>query len=215
MILFARVGDEVVLEGALAEGEAAYVDADWIDGISGELPALTIAEDGTAAWGDPADGRGRAVRDDAAAAERLLALGARAAAAVGPAAGEEVEVLGSGLVALAARSLLECDSGRRERPRAAIETTGSPAATTDVLGRLADLGTIALAGEPRGRWTTVDLYSTVHLRGLRVVGVPRDAGSEAGTGALDGLREQALELLGEARLGEPLRTGAAWYRVVA
>jgi threonine dehydrogenase-like Zn-dependent dehydrogenase len=93
-----------------------------------------------------------------------------------------VEVTGDGLVAAEARRLLE-EEGRLaagdDPPDAIVETTGDPAAIAAATARVADMGTVALAGEPLGRTLSLDVYTDVHVRGLRLVGIGRpEAGSD-------------------------------------
>ena len=141
-----------LVAGADARG-AAYADADWL-GPSGE-PAAALVVDG--------DGDG-----ERAAALVLLDLASRAAAEVAGAA--RVEVVGSGFVAGAVSALVGAGG---DGPLAAIvDTSGDPERIRAALGRLDDLGTLVLAGEPLGRPLELDLYPDVHVRGLRMVGVP-------------------------------------------
>jgi hypothetical protein len=90
-----------------------------------------------------------------------------------------VEVLGDGPLARALRIHLKSHAGRAgERPIAVIETTGGVRAVQDALRRVADLGTVVLAGPPPPDPVALDLYADLHVRGLTLVGTssrPGDA----------------------------------------
>jgi threonine dehydrogenase-like Zn-dependent dehydrogenase len=82
-----------------------------------------------------------------------------------------VEVIGDGGLAVALRAGLRSRPGApRERPGAVIETTGDPAAIRDALQRVADLGTVVLAGPATADPVALDLYADLHVRGLTIVG---------------------------------------------
>lgn len=85
-----------------------------------------------------------------------------------------VEVTGDGPLALAARERL---AGRpaQERPDVVVETTGDPDAILDAIARVVDCGTVVLAGPKLGEPVLLNLYTDLHARGLRLVGVDPDA----------------------------------------
>jgi hypothetical protein len=84
-----------------------------------------------------------------------------------------VEVTGEGELAAELRSLLRQRTGdARDRVGAAIDTTGDPAVLAGLLTRLADLGTLVLAGPPAPAPPALDLYADLHVRGLTIVGIP-------------------------------------------
>ncbi len=56
-------------------------------------------------------------------------------------------------------------------PTCIVDTTGCPSAIVRASTRLADRGTLVLAGQPAGRRLSMSLYPDVHRRGLRLVGV--------------------------------------------
>lgn len=60
--------------------------------------------------------------------------------------------------------------GGPARPACIVETTGRPEVIRQALARLAELGLLVLAGPPSV--LALDLYPDVHVRGLRLVGVP-------------------------------------------
>ncbi|MGH9062435.1 MAG: hypothetical protein ACRD0L_00370, partial [Acidimicrobiales bacterium] len=62
---------------------------------------------------------------------------------------------------------------RHGRAAGIVDTTGRPAVVVGATCRLADLGTLVLAGEWLGSPMPIDLYRDVHRRGLRLVGVGR------------------------------------------
>lgn len=92
--------------------------------------------------------------------------------------GGTVEVTGDGRFAGEIRAAIEtgADSGPSSRdggparPACIVETTGRPEVIRQALARLADLGLLVLAGPPSV--LALDLYPDVHVRGLRLVGVP-------------------------------------------
>ena len=194
MITTVAVEGGLGLAAELPKGSVAYVDRDWVRAEAGaEVPAVVVeagAED--------------------AAAQTLLAVAQEAAVAVGDA--RPVEVSGKGAVARLAAALLAVEPGHApERPAAVVEATGDPEAIAGATGRLADLGTLVLAGEALGRRVRLNLYPDVHSRGLRFVGVrPATAAREA-TADTDALA--ALPAAVEARPGVALDPEAAWYRV--
>jgi threonine dehydrogenase-like Zn-dependent dehydrogenase len=95
-----------------------------------------------------------------------------------PANPGSVEVLGDGPLAKALRARLKLRAGGGRRPVAVIETTGDVRAVQDALRRVADLGTVVLAGPPPPDPVALDLYADLHVRGLTLVGTssrPGDA----------------------------------------
>jgi threonine dehydrogenase-like Zn-dependent dehydrogenase len=190
----------VAVEGGLAlaadvpAGKVAFVDRDWVPAEPGaEVPALVVKAGA-----------------EEHAARMLFAVAEEAVAAVGDT--RPAEVVGAGAVARLAAGLLGIEpGGAAERPAAVVEATGDPEAIASAAERLADLGTLVLAGEPLGRRVRLNLYPDVHSRGLRVVGVrPVKAGREprGDTSAFALLPAPA-----EARPGTKLDAEAAWYRV--
>lgn len=169
----------------------------WCDG-----PPVQLADDA-----DP----------DAAAALILLALAHEAASAVEGLPQGSVEVVGSGLIARRVRALVGGVTGATvERPRALVEVTGDPEATVNATRRVADLGTVVLAGEALGRRTEMNLYADVHLRGLTLTGVGpplADAVVPSPPGEVDDvLLEWCRESLVHVSPDSPVPAGA-WYRV--
>lgn len=96
-----------------------------------------------------------------------------------PASPGPVEVLGDGPLARALRARLKSRAGGAgRRPVAVIETTGDVRVVQDALRRVADLGTVVLAGPPPPDPVALDLYADLHVRGLTLVGIssrPGDA----------------------------------------
>ena len=189
-----------LVDAAPREG-AAYVDAEWTAAGADPVAALVVVD---------AESDDRA---DRAAARALLCLAARAAREVGGA--RPVDVVGGGFVAGAVRALLgAADTGDGTRPAAVVDTTGDPERIREALSRLDDLGTLVLAGELAEGALELDLYPDVHVRGLRIVGVPLDP--EGSLGA-DELPAAALAYAAgvppvAAATGAPLPP-AAWYRL--
>jgi threonine dehydrogenase-like Zn-dependent dehydrogenase len=103
--------------------------------------------------------------------------GLDAALAALPAAPAAVEITGDGELAAALRAAL---AGREwtdgAPPAAIVETTGEPGSIREALSRVADLGTVVLAGPPPTGAVALDLYADLHVRGLTLVGTLPDAG---------------------------------------
>jgi len=213
---YARTAAGGILTGELPAGAVAYVDADWLPPDGGAVPALVARADGSLLWGD-AEGERLAPGDDAKrhAASSFLQLARDASRAVPVSARGVCDVPGSGLVAEWVRQLLGGRAAAEdEAPVAIVETRGDAASTAASSSRLADLGTLVLAGEGEAATLALDLYADVHVRGLRVVGVallspdPTEKcdGDESFLGAFP-------RLVTDVRLGEPLPDGARCYRV--
>jgi threonine dehydrogenase-like Zn-dependent dehydrogenase len=83
-----------------------------------------------------------------------------------------VEVIGDNPLARAVRAGLgERGGGGEEAPPAIVETSGDAQELVAALRRVADLGTVVLAGPVLDDPLPLDLYADVHVRGLTVVGV--------------------------------------------
>ena len=81
-----------------------------------------------------------------------------------------VEVLGEGQIAQAVTAAV---GGRPGKQLAGIvDLTGDAVCVKEALGRVADLGTVVLAGPYPERPVVLDLYADLHLRGLTLIGVP-------------------------------------------
>jgi hypothetical protein len=186
----------VIFAGPLATGSVAYVDADQLpeDGEA-DIEALVVPD------GAPAD-------DAGLSALRLLAAPLRDALA-----GVEgvVDVVGVGAVAWLVRTDRGSHRLAEDAPAAVVDLTGDPDVIVDAARRVADLGTIVLAGDPAGRVVDFDFYPDVHVRGLRLVGVsPADRVEPLAGAVSEGDAPEAPE---EARVGHAARAGASWYRV--
>ena len=87
----------------------------------------------------------------------------------------DVEVTGDGPLAIAVRRLVEQSAQpvtNGMRPSLIVETTGTVAAFRPALERVADLGTIVIAGPIPDAPLAIDFYEDVHVRGLTLIGVP-------------------------------------------
>jgi len=179
---------EHAFTGELEQHAAAYVDADWVQGAGNAgVPALASSE-------EDATGALLAVAESAASA----AVSARRPA-----------VAGHGLVARRVRELLGIDAeSPPPNPDLIVETRWDPASLLESTTRVADLGTVVLAGPPAGSFR-FDLYADLHVRGLRLVSAPSRSALHT-TGHVPTLERPAT-----VRLGEKLPEGAAWYRVVS
>ncbi len=191
--------DHVVFDGALAKGELAYVDADTLPAAGESEVAPLVMLSG-------------APEPDVAAGDAVRRRARAAAAALGALDGR-VEVVGRGAVAHVLRGLLAWRVDTGSRPAGVVDVTGDPAEIVSATQRLADLGTLVLAGDSRDRRVALDLYPDVHLRGLRIVGVADDEGDEDvgdGGSRWEGGPAPAVT---EAVLGRPAPAGRPWYRV--
>jgi hypothetical protein len=99
---------------------------------------------------------------EAAIADVLAAL---------PAGVTDVEILGDGPLASALRLRMGAPGRPAQVPAAIVETTGHPASIALALSRVADLGTVVLAGAVSREPAALDLYADLHVRGLTLVGV--------------------------------------------
>ena len=186
-------GIRLVRSGAGTATATAFIDADWIrTSYGGPVPAL---EDD----------------DRAAAAGRLLASADHIAGLVDSAPAGGVEVIGAGLVAHEARTLLGRRNGTGDRPAAIVDCSGDPAGVLDAIRRVCDLGVVVLAGEPLGRQLAIDLYVDVHRRGLRLIGAPRPG--DLPPVQDDARVARALELLADVDPGAPVPADARWVAV--
>ena len=88
-------------------------------------------------------------------------------------------VTGEGPLAQALRARLPGPPRKADsRPDIVVETSGEAGAIAAALARVADLGTVVLAGPISGDLIALDLYGDLHVRGLTVVAVaPPDGGA--------------------------------------
>lgn len=212
MIAADAAADRVAVSGRDAAGAVAYIDAEWLprDGTA-PVPAL-LARDRSLAWW--ADGGGPRPLGDGDAASAIASLAARAAASV-PGSARSVEVLGTGAVAALVAEILgsRAAAGGDPRPDAIVDTTGDPGRLVDATARLADLGTLVLAGEARDPLVDLDVYVDLHARGLRVHGVPMVPPGEPPEG-VGGPRPAApADATADGNGRALLVPGAAWYAV--
>jgi hypothetical protein len=212
--------DTVTFDHDLAVGSSAYVDADWIPAQSQDtdIPALVAKGDQLRFLaGGSANAQTMAILvpsgadlDQLAAAAFIAVACAAAAAAAGS---RTAEVSGDGFIAAAARRILasKAPSGHDQRPEAIVEVTGEPDAIAAACARVADLGTVVLAGESGARSAPMNLYTDVHSRGLRLRGVGGPlSGDPGGVAPL----AQPLTAPARAHAGEPVAL-ASWYRIDA
>lgn len=190
------------LDSSITQG-VLYVDADWMSGGS-PLWSLSIPTDASRPEGDP----------DREAGSALLGVAMAAAGELEGLPAHRIEVIGTGFIAGALRRL--CGAAARppmDRPAAVVDTTGDPERLRDAIRRLDDLGTLILAGVQGEQGFELDLYPDIHLRGLRIVGVP-PARVDASAPAVpdDAIAYLEAEPPAPIRAGEPLPS-AAWYRL--
>jgi hypothetical protein len=195
-----------VFVGALDPGQKAYVDADWLTGVTtGPVPALIATASSVASTWDGATFAGSNEEPAGKVVADLLG-GVAAAAAAAAASARCPEVAGSGLVATTVRALLDSDE-KHDQPDLIVESRGDPASLVESTGRVADLGTVVLAGVPAVDPFRFDLYPDVHVRGLRLVAL-RLAPDLPRVPAAAPAREAPTDL----RLGDAIAE-AQWYRV--
>ena len=204
MIEVAVANGALVFIGELGVGEEAYVDADWLTGTAaGPVPTLVATADSVvSSW----DGQAFALPDEVSA-EGIIAdafIRVAAAAAAAAVSSGRPAVAGSGFVAATVRSLLDPDD-THEEPDLIVESRGDPRSLLESTRRVADLGTVVLAGMPAVDPFPFDLYPDVHVRGLRLFALRF---------VLDPAPAAAPESLSptDVRLGEPIGEGQ-WYRV--
>jgi len=102
-------------------------------------------------------------------------------------------------------------AGARGGPDAVLEVTGSPGPILDALAFAGRMGRVVLLGSTRGLAENVDFYSSVHKKGLIVVGAHNSIRPEAddspGLWTLRGDATASLKLLQAGRLNlDPLIT---------
>jgi hypothetical protein len=180
------------VEGQVPAGRVLVFDREWVlTGDSVHVPAIEVA---------------------AGAESHAGPFTALAASAVGAAPGDAVKVMGVGAVAAEARRLLAAEarsSPDGEAPASVIDTTGDPERIRHAMQVVASMGSVVLAGEVIGRIYDLDLYADIHVRGLRLKGVPTQVGSEAppGSGPVAGGQE--------LRRGDRLDPAALFYVLLA
>ena len=203
------------MTSGLPPGSVSYADREWLMGGGDFPPALSFGSEGEISWRGTPLGRLPAGADpETVAAGTLLRVARDAAAAATERPGVVVEVVGAGLVAAHVRRLAGGRSG--DAPAVIVDTTGDPEQIRSALDRVVDLGTVVLAGESSGRLLDVDLYSTVHRRGLVVVGVasPLQSFDVSRWSDVDENQLSACrDALGEASAGSLQPVGALWYRL--
>ena len=203
----------------VASGEVAYVDADALPASPGPVPALSVSAEGLLAWRDgPRVQAAEPGNPDALAALAFLAVAREAAAPIAVLPPGSVEVRGGGLVAHYVTALVGTAHERSaEPPQAIVDVTGDPGEILDATRRVADLGTVVLAGEALGRQAEINLYPDVHVRGLTLVGVaPPLHGGRLGSAQSEAetpLVESSREFLVTVTPGSPLPPGSRWYRL--
>lgn len=194
--------DAVVFTGLPSAGCVAYVDADWLPGRGADAVAsLDVSADGP--------------RSDRAAANGIVAAAVRAAAPLGTTRSDSIEVVGTGAVAAVLRALLGVPETMPERPAAIVDATAEGELLEGALARVADLGTLVLAGATRSQEMSLDLYPDAHVRGITIVGVPppHERPSEDPSGEHEHLVEMLLAALVQAQPQEQVTRDALWYRL--
>lgn len=209
-----------VISTTVPAGSVSYVDRDWLTATERMIPSLSFAQDGEVSWCGRRLGRLPAGNDlTAMAASAFLGMAREAGAAVAVRARGTVEVVGHGLIAAYIRSLVALrDAPAGERPSAVVDTTGDPELIRAALERVCDLGTVVLAGEGAGRTLDVDMYSTVHKRGLIVAGVAPPLHDFDVAAAADVDEEDLAfcrDVLAEAVPETPEEGDVLWYRIGA
>ena len=211
----------VTFDYELDENMTAFIDGEWASS-RGNIPAVLVSATGdVASW----DGYGVQSRrkwfgaevpdPEAVAADVVRAIARAAVDALPEGTDLAVDVTGSGVVASSIRSVLPASAAplprgaRRgahpERFLAVVDTTGSSAVIMAAATRLADGGTIVLAGPSASPPSPVNMYSDVHRRGLRLVGIPPlPKDGYGGVGQVGGAQPAAPR--------QPI-SPASWYRL--
>jgi NADPH:quinone reductase-like Zn-dependent oxidoreductase len=198
----------------------SYADREWLT-AGAEVPStLSFDVDGKISWHGHEVGRLPEGADPTIVAAGALLRVARGAAAAAAEHGPgTVDVLGAGLVAAHARRLTRGRAHEGESaPTVVVDTTGDPEMIRSALDRVADRGMVVLAGEASGRELDLDVYSSIHRRGLVVVGVTSPSESSDATESWFTFGEDELAASREAlgRLStwdEPLSAGSLWFRI--
>lgn len=202
----------------LPAGCVSFVDRDWTASIGDPTPAISFSSDGDVLWCGQRRARIAAGIETArAAAGALLAVAREAEAALPASVRPSVEVIGQGLVAACVRRLLEPVERDPATPRAVVDTTGDPDTIRRALERVAELGTVVVAGESAGRTFDLDMYSTIHGRGLVLVGIAPPLHGVEVLGSPEASEADLAFCLGALAEGLPATPGAAdalWYRIV-
>jgi hypothetical protein len=175
MISVTVSGHDAVFEYDLSSYRYAYVDGDWLPetGRRDGTPAL-LTDGQTLTWLRQTTAVPDGVDADAAAGS-IMARAARDAIERLGDTPARVAVTGHGAIAAAARSALGvqlCSDEMSGPPDAWIECSGTVDALRSATRTVQDMGIVVLVGEPADEPVELDLYRDVHLRGLRLVGVP-------------------------------------------
>jgi threonine dehydrogenase-like Zn-dependent dehydrogenase len=159
---------------------------------------------------------------DTSATLALMAVAQAAVAATESVSSDSIEIIGSGMIALQVRALLEhrgAEPARAylERPEAIVDATGDPRVLVDATQRVADLGRVVLIGESLGRIAEMNLYPDVHMRGVTLVGVPPPLHDAAAPFAQTTPDDPLVTSCREALVGITRRTHlpatGSWYRI--
>jgi len=203
-----RTGSRVVIDADLRPGTSLYVDADWLpDEAAGEEPVVLAAlrADGRSLT-ETRSGASLPVEDGAEDAARAAIAGVAWEAAQA-ARGATAEVIGRGAVAALVRSMLR-DVATGEGVETVIDATGSTQQIEHALEALPELGTLVLAGEADDAGADIDVYRLIHVRGIRVIGVPGPL-ITAPHSSIDAPLPRPRRVL----VGEPFDCSALWYEV--
>ena len=213
---YKRTVSGAALAGDLPAEAVAYVDADWLPADGGGVAALIVRADGTMQWGQETEPLTPGEDADRCVASSFLRLARDASGAVPTSAHGACEVPGRGLVAEWVRQLVQNRAmAEGDAPAAIVETRGDAASIVSSSSRLADLGTLVLAGEGETASLPLDLYPDVHVRGLRLVGVAPLSLETAETADADEPFLAAFRgLVTDVRLGESLPEEGRCYRVL-
>lgn len=191
----------------LDDGEAmAFVDRDWIPDRGGVVPGLVVDNDGALWWRERKLTAADTEDPTALPAQLVSALADDLVSQVRDVAQGAVEVTGRGVTADEVRLRLAGQLANGSSAQAVIELTGKISELLRVTGAVVDGGIVVLAGEYVGP-VELNMYTDVHRRGLRVIGVP-DIGFERETPSdREGPPEPVSVLNGQEL---PF---ASWYRI--
>ena len=212
---YKQTASGAVLAADLPAAAVAYVDADWLPADGRRVAALIVRADGSMLWGQETEPLTPGEDADRRVASSFLRLARDASGAVPTSAHGACEVPGRGLVAEWVRQLVQGRAmAEGDAPAAIVETRGDAASIMSSSSRLADLGTLVLAGEGETTSLPLDLYPDVHVRGLRLVGVaPFSLETADATDADEPFLAAFRGSVTDVRLGESLPDGERCYRV--
>jgi hypothetical protein len=196
-----------VLLDRLPPGTAVYMDRDWIDhSETVDVSSAIFLQGEELQWPSGAVRSVNASDPDRAVWTMIDAL-ARTVADLAVQQDVAPRVLGDGLLASRIRTRIATTDDTGVPPALVVETTGSPAGTSQACSIAADLGTVLLAATPLDGTMPYDLYQDVHRRGLSLIGVP----DPNGDGSEEHVSTDAFSPPGQITPGESGPFTSEWF----